>query len=51
MDDGSGRITVHDLTKQFGSVSAVSGLDFTVEPGGVTGFLGPNGPGRPRRCG
>ena len=46
MDDGSGRITVHDLTKQFGSVSAVAGLDFTVEPGGVTGFLGPNGSGK-----
>jgi ABC-2 type transport system ATP-binding protein len=46
VDDGSGRITVHDLTKQFGPVSAVAGLDFTVEPGGVTGFLGPNGSGK-----
>ena len=51
MGDGSGRITVHDLTKQFGSagsagVTAVSGLSFTVEPGGVTGFLGPNGSGK-----
>jgi len=46
VDDGSGRITVHDLTKQVGSVSAVAGLDFTVEPGGVTGFLGPNGSGK-----
>jgi ABC-2 type transport system ATP-binding protein len=49
--DGSGRISVHDLTKQFGSagsagVTAVSGLSFTVEPGGVTGFLGPNGSGK-----
>ena len=51
MGDGSGRISVHDLTKQFGSagsagVTAVSGLSFTVEPGGVTGFLGPNGSGK-----
>ena len=45
-DDGSGRITVHDLTKRFGAVSAVDGLGFTVEPGGVTGFLGPNGSGK-----
>jgi ABC-2 type transport system ATP-binding protein len=46
VSDRSGRITVHDLTKQFGSVTAVSGLTFTVEPGGVTGFLGPNGSGK-----
>jgi len=44
--DGTGRITVHDLTKQFGTVTAVSGLSFTVEPGSVTGFLGPNGAGK-----
>ena len=51
MDDGSGRVTVHDLTKQFGSARpggapAVSGLTFSVEPGRVTGFLGPNGSGK-----
>jgi ABC-2 type transport system ATP-binding protein len=44
--DGSGRITVHDLTKRFGAVPAVSGLTFTVEPGQVTAFLGPNGSGK-----
>jgi ABC-2 type transport system ATP-binding protein len=27
-------------------VTAVAGLGFTVEPGGVTGFLGPNGSGK-----
>ncbi|MDT7580846.1 MAG: type transport system ATP-binding protein [Pseudonocardiales bacterium] len=48
---GGGRITVHDLTKRFGrggpgSVPAVSGLTFAVEPGRVTGFLGPNGSGK-----
>ena len=46
MDDGSGRVTVTDLTKHFGAVEAVSGLTFSVEPGRVTGFLGPNGSGK-----
>ena len=34
------------LSTSFGSVQAVSELDFTVEAGSVTGFLGPNGAGR-----
>ncbi len=46
MHDGSGRIAVDGLTKSFGSVTAVTGLGFTVEPGSVTGFLGPNGSGK-----
>jgi ABC-2 type transport system ATP-binding protein len=46
VDDGSGRVTVHDLTKRFGAVTAVSDLSFAVEPGQVTGFLGPNGSGK-----
>ncbi|MEI4272001.1 ABC transporter ATP-binding protein [Klenkia sp. LSe6-5] len=37
---------VRDLTKTFGSVTAVDSLSFTVEPGQVTGFLGPNGAGK-----
>jgi ABC-2 type transport system ATP-binding protein len=44
--DGSGRIVVQGLTKQFGQVTAVQNLSFTVEPGSVTGFLGPNGAGK-----
>src|SRR3982074_1367830 len=43
--DRSGRITVQQLTKRFGPVTAVQNLSFTVEPGSVTGFLGPNGAG------
>ncbi len=39
-------IEVRDLTKRFGSVTAVDDLSFTVEPGRVTGFLGPNGAGK-----
>lgn len=46
MHDGSGRIVVQNLTKQFGSVTAVQNLSFVVEPGSVTGFLGPNGAGK-----
>ncbi|MCE3550280.1 ATP-binding cassette domain-containing protein [Pseudonocardia sp. RS11V-5] len=44
--DGSGRIEVSGLTKRFGTVEAVRGLSFAVEPGAVTGFLGPNGSGK-----
>jgi len=39
-------IEVRELTKRFGSVTAVNGLTFTVKPGQVTGFLGPNGAGK-----
>jgi len=41
-----GRIEVRGLTKRFGSLTAVDHLDFDVEPGRVTGFLGPNGSGK-----
>jgi len=40
------RVEVRDLTKQFGSLTAVDHLSFSVEPGRVTGFLGPNGAGK-----
>jgi ABC-2 type transport system ATP-binding protein len=45
-DDRSGRVTVRELSKRFGAVHAVDGLTFSVEPGAVTGFLGPNGSGK-----
>jgi ABC-2 type transport system ATP-binding protein len=46
MSDKGGRVTVHELSKRFGAVVAVDRLTFTVEPGVVTGFLGPNGSGK-----
>ena len=39
-------IEIKGLSKHFGSVLAVDNLAFTVEPGRVTGFLGPNGSGK-----
>ncbi|MGC8466297.1 MAG: ATP-binding cassette domain-containing protein [Acidimicrobiales bacterium] len=39
-------IQVKQLTKRFGTVTAVDCLSFTVQPGHVTGFLGPNGAGK-----
>ncbi len=39
-------IEVRNLTKQYGSVTAVDDISFSVHPGLVTGFLGPNGAGK-----
>jgi ABC-2 type transport system ATP-binding protein len=39
-------LTTHALTKQFGSLRAVDGLDMRVCAGDVFGFLGPNGAGK-----
>jgi ABC-2 type transport system ATP-binding protein len=39
-------IEVVDLHKSYGSVEAVRGLSFEVEPGEIFGLLGPNGAGK-----
>lgn len=35
-----------NLSKRFGSVHALSGIDLTIEPGRIVGLLGPNGSGK-----
>ncbi|GGF36183.1 ABC transporter ATP-binding protein [Williamsia phyllosphaerae] len=39
-------IEVQGLRKSFGRITALDGLDLTVEQGTVAGFLGPNGAGK-----
>ena len=39
-------IEVTDLRKSYGSVEAVRGVSFAVQPGEVFGLLGPNGAGK-----
>ena len=39
-------IEASELTKQFGSVQALSGLNFRIMPGEIYGLLGPNGAGK-----
>src|SRR5680860_298857 len=46
MSDSDPVIRTEGLTKVFGNVRALDGLDLTVRPGEVHGFLGPNGSGK-----
>jgi ABC-2 type transport system ATP-binding protein len=46
MSDPSAAIAARNLTKQYGSTTAVDGLDLRVDRGAVYGFLGPNGAGK-----
>jgi len=39
-------VRARGLTKRFGNLTAVAGVDFEVEPGELVGFLGPNGAGK-----
>src|SRR5438105_3206691 len=39
-------IDVHGMTKRFGTLVAVDGIDLQVREGEICGFLGPNGSGK-----
>jgi ABC-2 type transport system ATP-binding protein len=45
-DKSPAPIEIRNLTKNFGAVRALDGLDLTVHEGEVHGFLGPNGAGK-----
>src|SRR5262245_36007892 len=40
-------IEIGNLSKRYGEKLAAGGLGFVVQPGVVTGFLGPDGAGKP----
>jgi branched-chain amino acid transport system permease protein len=39
-------LEINDVSRAFGSLRAVSGVSFTVQPGSITALIGPNGAGK-----
>ncbi len=46
VDDAAPPIEVRGLVKRYGELTAVAGVDLTVQAGDVYGYLGPNGAGK-----
>ena len=46
MNENSPAIKVQNLTKLYGEVQALSGVDLEIRRGEMYGFLGPNGAGK-----
>jgi branched-chain amino acid transport system ATP-binding protein len=46
MSSGAALLEVRALTKRFGGLTAVSGLDFDLREGEILGIIGPNGAGK-----
>ncbi len=44
--DGAPAVRVHQLTKRYGAVEAVRGIDFEVREGEIFGLIGPDGAGK-----
>lgn len=42
----SGFLEVRGLTRNFGGIAAIAGLDFSLAEGTITGLIGPNGAGK-----
>ena len=39
-------LTLKDVTKKFGGLTAVGGVDFSIKKGEIFGLIGPNGAGK-----
>ena len=39
-------MTATNLSKQYGSFNALSGINFSIQPGQIVGLIGPNGAGK-----
>jgi len=46
MSDGPAPVEVRGVVKRYGELTAVAGVDLTVDNGDVYGYLGPNGAGK-----